>query len=95
MEHAFTVRWGMADKDVMKFIDKFIRTVEIVLRPSPSSGEAEDMNIDKQNTPPDDRDAEVDEATPEHESVLSGLGGLGTETGANGEAKTNKATTRP
>ena len=75
----------------MKFIDRFIRTVEIALRRSPSSGEAEDMNIYKQNTPPDDHDAEVDEA--EHETVLSGAGTSGTEMGDNGEAKTKKATT--
>lgn len=72
----------------MKFIDKFIRTVEIALRRSPSSGEAEDMNIYKQNTPPDDHDAEVDEAAHEQETVLSGAGGPGTETGANEKAQT-------
>jgi hypothetical protein len=78
----------------MKFIDKFIRTVEIALRRSPSSPEAKDMDIDKQNTPPDDHDAEMDEAAYEHESVLSGVGAHGSDTGSSGKAATKKAGTR-
>jgi hypothetical protein len=76
----------------MKFIDKFIRTVEIAFRKSPSSGEPKDMDIDKQNTPPDDHDAEMDEAAREYESVLSGVGAQGRD--MRSDLQTKKAGTR-
>ena len=75
----------------MKFIDKFIRTVEIALRSSTASGEAGDMDIDKQNTPPDEHDAEMDEAAHEQETVLSAIAARGSETDASGKAKTKNA----
>jgi len=79
----------------MKFIDKFIRTVEIALRKSSSSRDrqADDMDI-KQNTPPDDHDAEMYEVAHEHENEFSGVGAAGSETGGDGKTQTKKVGTR-
>jgi hypothetical protein len=81
-------RWERLARVFMKFIDKFIRTVEIALRRSPFHGEAEDMDI-KQNTPPDDHDAEMYEVAQEHENEFSGVGAQGSD----GKNQTKKAGT--
>jgi len=54
----------------MKFIDKFIKTVEGALQKR-RKGVTPDLDIVRQNTPPDDHDAELSEADGVEKGVLS------------------------
>ncbi len=76
----------------MKFIDKFIKTVEGALQKR-RDGVARDLDIVRQNTPPDDHDAELSEADGIEEGVLSlsGAGKPESNSRGNWRAHTKKA----
>ena len=46
----------------MKFIDKFIRTFEGALQKKLINSAAQDIDLVRQNSPPDERDADIAEA---------------------------------
>ena len=58
----------------MKFIDNFVRTLEGALQKSRINKSPQDVDFVRQNSPPDERDADIAEAGGDSE-IMPGLSG--------------------
>jgi len=54
----------------MKFVDKFVRRLEVSLHKQPTTAAGYDGEFIRQRTPPDEREAERDEANDCNEPVI-------------------------